>query len=82
MAKETSSDIIESTAGEVAGELARRGVRPDQRVTVAVEPVDPDDWISKARAYSRPKVVAEGWSDADIDRIIKEERKALQPQNG
>lgn len=82
MAKETWSDIIESTAGDVAAELARRGVRPDQRVTVAIEPADPDDWISKARAYARPKVVAEGWSDADIDRIIKEERKAVQPQNG
>ncbi len=75
-------DLIESTAGEVATELAWRGVRPDRRVTVAVEPAEPDDWISKARAYSRPKVVAEGWSDADIDRITKEERKAVQPQNG
>jgi hypothetical protein len=81
MSKETA-DIIESTAGEVAAELARRGVRPDQRVSVAVEPAEPDDWISKARAYSRPKVVAEGWSDAEIDRLIKEERKAVQPQNG
>ena len=81
MAKDTS-DIIESTAGEVAAELARRGVRPDQRITVAVEPAEPDDWISKARAYARPKVAAEGWSDTDIDRIIKEERRAVQPRNG
>lgn len=81
MAKETS-DIIESTAGEIAAELARRGVRPDQRITVAVEPAEPDDWISKARAYARPKVAAEGWSDVDIDRIIKEERRAVQPRNG
>jgi hypothetical protein len=26
-------------------------------------------------------VIEEGWSDANIDRIIKEERKAVQPQN-
>ena len=63
-------------------ELARRGIPPDQRVTVAIDPTEPDDWITKARAYSRPKVMAEGWSDADIDRIIKEERRAVQPGNG
>ena len=34
-------------------------------------------------SLSRPKVLAEGWSDADIDRIIKEERKAVhQPRHG
>ncbi len=82
MDKDTAPEFIESTAGQVAAELARRGVRPDQRVTVAIEPAEPDDWISKARAYSRPKVAAEGWSDADIDRIIKEERKAVQPRIG
>ena len=47
-----------------------------------IEPDEPDDWIAKARAYARPKVMEEGWSDADIDRIIKEERRAVQPQNG
>ena len=43
---------------------------------------EPDDWIRMARAYARPKVMAEGWSDADIDRIIKEERRAVQSHNG
>ena len=47
-------------------------IRPDQRITVTIEPAEPDDWIAKARAYARPKVREEGWSDADIDRIIKE----------
>jgi hypothetical protein len=41
-------------------------------------PDEPDDWIAKARKFARPKVIAEGWTDADIDRIIKEERKAVQ----
>jgi hypothetical protein len=82
MPKETSPELIESTAGDVAAELARRGIRADQRVTVTIEPAELDDWISKARAYARPKVIAEGWSDTDIDRIIKEERRAVQPQNG
>jgi hypothetical protein len=70
--------FIESTAGKVAEELSRRGVRPDQRVTITIEPDEPDDWIAKARTFARPKVIAEGWSDTDIDRIIKEERKAVQ----
>jgi hypothetical protein len=30
--------------------------------------------------FARPKVVAEGWSDEDIDRIIDDERKAAQPR--
>jgi hypothetical protein len=78
----TQPEFIESTAGQVADELARRGVPPGQRVTITIEPDEPDDWITKARKFARPKVIAEGWSDADIDRIIKEERKAVQPLLG
>jgi hypothetical protein len=48
-------------------------------VTITIEPDEPDDWIAKARKFARPKVIAEGWTDAGIDRIIKEERKAVQP---
>jgi hypothetical protein len=78
MAKHTQPEFIESTAGEVVAELARGGVAPDQRVTITIEPAEPDDWIAKARKFTRPKVIAEGWSDADIDRVVKEERKAVQ----
>lgn len=77
MPQDTLPEFIESTAGQVAAELARRGVAPDQRVTITIEPADPDDWIAKARRYTRPKVLAEGWNDEDIDRIIKEERRAV-----
>lgn len=79
MPKETRPEFIESTAGQVATELARRGVAPEQRVTITIEPDEPDDWITKARKFARPKVIAEGWTDAEIDRIVEEERKALQP---
>jgi len=82
MTKETAPEFIESTAGQVAAELARRGVAPDKRVTITIEPDEPDDWIAKARKFARPKVIAEGWTDADIDRIIDEERKAVQPHLG
>jgi hypothetical protein len=78
----TQPEFIESTAGNVAEELARRGIPPGQRVTITIEPDEPDDWIAKARRFARPKVIAEGWTDADIDRIIDEEREAVQSHLG
>jgi hypothetical protein len=56
----TQPEFIESTAEKVAEELARRGVAPGKRVTIAIEPDEPDDWIAKARKFARPKVIAEG----------------------
>lgn len=82
MTRNASPEFIASTAGQVAAELARRGIAVDKRVTITIEPDEPDDWIAKARKFARPKVIAEGWSDADIDRIIEEERKAVQPRLG
>ena len=76
----TQPEFIESTAGKVAEELARSAIPPAQRVTITIEPDEPDDWIAKARAFARPKVIAEGWTDADIDRMIDEERAAVQPR--
>ena len=82
MTKVTERQFIESTAGEVAAELARRGIAPEQRVTITIEPDEPDDWIAKARKFARPQVIAEGWTDEDIDRIIDEEREAVQSRLG
>lgn len=79
MTKVTEPQFIESTAGKIAEELARRGIAPDQHVTITIEP---DDWLAEVRRYARPRVVAKGWSDADIDRVIEEERKAVQPRLG
>jgi hypothetical protein len=73
----TQPEVIESTAGQVADELARRGVAPDQRVTILIEPDEPNDWITRARQFARQKVIPEGWTDADIDRILKEQRRAV-----
>jgi hypothetical protein len=78
MAKQTQPEFIESTAGEVVAELAHRAVAPDQRVIITIEPAEPEDWIASAGKFARPEVIAEGWSDADIDRVVKEERKAAQ----
>jgi len=79
MAKVNEPRFIQSTAGEVAAELERRGVAPGQRVTITIEPDEPDDWIAKARKFARPKVLAEGWSDADIDRLIKQAQHEVEP---
>lgn len=70
---------IESTAGQVAAELARRGIDPSQPVTIMIEP---EGWLAEVRRVSRPWVIAQGWSDDDIDRIIDEEREAVQSQLG
>ena len=66
--------VIETTVGQIRAELDRRGIAMDQPITVMIEP---DGWLAEARRYSRPLVIAEGWSDDDIDKIIKEERKAV-----
>ncbi len=79
MAEVAAKQFIETTAGEAAAEFARRGISPDRHVTITVEPEEPDDWITQARRYSRPRVIAAGWTDADIDRIVDEEREAVQP---
>ena len=82
MANATEPLVIESTAGEVATELARRGVAPEQRVTITIEPDEPADWIVKARQFSRPKVIEAGWSDDDIDRLIKQAQQDVEPGSG
>jgi hypothetical protein len=71
----TKLEFIESTAGQVMAELARQGIPPDQRIMITIEP---DDWLAEARKFARTKVVAEGWTDVDIDRLIDEERTAVQ----
>ena len=72
-------EFIESTAGQVAAELARQGIPPEQHVMITIEP---DDWISKARQIVRPEVIARGWTDTDIDREIDEAREEVQSHLG
>ena len=76
MEKMTEPQFIESTAGQVAADLARRGIAPDQRVTITITP---DDWLEKARRFSRQKVIEAGWSDDDIDRLIKQAQREVEP---
>lgn len=76
MSKVTVPQFIESTAGQVAAELARRGISPDQPVTLVLEP---DDWLTEARRFARPKVIEAGLSDDDIDRLIKQAQAEVEP---
>jgi hypothetical protein len=41
-----NDDVIETTAGEAAAELIRRGVRPEQRVTI----------VLKEKRFERPRL--------------------------
>lgn len=64
----TGSQTIETTAGEVAAELKRRGIACDERVTVTIET---DGELIPGRRASRARVVAAGLSDSDIDALVK-----------
>jgi hypothetical protein len=68
------TQVIETTAGQIATELARRGISEQRPVTVMIEP---DDWLAKARQEARARVTAAGLSDEDIDRLIKEARSEI-----
>jgi hypothetical protein len=71
-------EVIETTVEKVAGELARRGLDPYDRVTVTIEP----DELIPGRREARARVIAAGLSDADIDQWIDEARTEAQPLLG
>jgi hypothetical protein len=70
----SQSEVIETTVSEVAAELARRGLDPDDRVTITIEP----DELILGRREARARVVAAGLTDDDIDRLINEAREEAQ----
>jgi hypothetical protein len=76
---EKEIEVFETTAGQVTDVLERLGVAKDRRVTVIIEP---DNWLTKARQESRRLVIAAGLSDDDIDRLIKQAEKEVEPRAG
>ena len=72
-------ETIEVPAGEVAAELRRRGIGSDEKVTLTIEP---ENEIFPGRRASRARVVAAGLTDEDIDWIIKQAQKGVQPLLG
>ena len=65
--------VIELCARDVAAELQRRGIEPDERVTLTIEP-EP----LPGRRESRARVIAAGLSDDDIDRLIKQAQQEVE----
>ena len=63
---------IQTTAGEVAAELQRRGIRPSETVTITIDPLT--DLLHSARSTARVKVNASNLSDADLDALIAQAR--------
>jgi hypothetical protein len=74
----SQSEVIETTVSKVAAELASRGLNPDDRVTITIEP----DELIPGRRASRARVIAAGLTDDDIDRLIKQAQKEVEPRLG
>jgi hypothetical protein len=72
------SEVIETTVGNVAAELSKRGLDPDDRITITIEP----DELIPGRRASRARVVAAGLTDDDIDRLIKQAQQEVEPRAG
>jgi hypothetical protein len=74
MSQMPSDALIETTAGDVAAELNRRGIAANEPVLV----VRLSEWLDEVRRESRARVIAAGLTDDDIDQLIKEARKEVQ----
>ncbi len=72
-----TSTVIEIPAGEIAAELQRRGIGSDERVTLTIEP---QQELIPGRRESRARVVAAGLKDEDIDRLIKQAQREVEPR--
>ena len=72
------AEVIETTVSQVGAELMRRGLDPGDRITITIEP----DELIPGRRASRARVIAAGLSDDDIDRLIKQAQKEVEPRAG
>jgi hypothetical protein len=72
------TEVIETTAGKVGAELARRGIGSDERVIVTIE----EQELIPGRRESRARIVAAGLTDNDIDRLVKQAQKEVEPRVG
>jgi hypothetical protein len=75
----TTPKVIEVTAGEIAEALRREGIGSDERVTLTIEP---GEELIPGRRESRARVVAAGLTDDDIDRLIKQAQRDVEPRPG
>jgi len=75
----TAPKVLEVTAGEIAEVLRREGIGSDERVTLTIEP---GEELIPGRRESRARVVAAGLTDDDIDRLIKQAQRDVEPRPG
>jgi hypothetical protein len=76
---ETAREVIQVAAGDISAELRRRGIGSDEQVTVTIEP---ERELIPGRRESRARVVAAGLTDDDIDRLIKQAQREVEPHLG
>jgi len=72
------AEIIETTVSEASAELTRRGLDPQDRVTITIQP----DELIPGRREARLRVIAAGLTDDDIDRLIKQAQHEVEPSDG
>ncbi len=70
------STIIQVRASQIAEELRRRGISGDERVTLTIEP---GGELLPGRRESRASVVAAGLTDGDIDQMVKDAQREVEP---
>jgi hypothetical protein len=66
--------VIKIAAREVAAELQRQGINPDEQVTLTIEPE-----LIPGRRESRKLVIAAGLTDDDIDALVKRAQREVEP---
>jgi hypothetical protein len=66
--------ILKVAARDIAAELQRQGIDPDERVTLTIEPE-----LIPGRRESRKLVIAAGLTDDDIDDLIKQAQREVEP---
>jgi hypothetical protein len=71
-------EVIETTVSEVAAELVRHGLDTHDRITITIEP----DELIPGRREARAGVIAAGLTDDDINRLIKQAQKEVEPLIG
>ena len=71
-------ELIETTVGEASAELARRGLDPQDRVMITIQP----DELIPGRREVRLRVIAAGLSDEDLDQLIKQAQHEVEPSAG
>ena len=76
---ETGREVIQVAAGDISAELLRRGIASDEQVTLTIEP---ERELIPGRRESRARVVAAGLTDDDIDRLIKQAQREVEPHRG